>query len=143
MHRHLVAVEVRVVGRTHQRVQLNRFTFDQHGLESLNAKTVQGGRPVQQHWVLADDLCEDIPHLWRLALNHFLGGLNGARQATQFQLAKDEWLEKLQRHLLGQSALVQFERRACHDHRTTGVVHALAQQVLTETSLLTFDHVSQ
>ncbi len=30
-----------------------------------------------------------------------------------------------------------------HDNRTTGVVDALTQQVLTETTLLTFDHVSK
>ena len=143
MHRHLVAVKVRVVSRTHQRVQLNRFTLNQHGLKRLNAKAVQCRRPVQENGVLADDLSEDIPHLWRLTLNHFLGGLDGTRQATELELAKDEWLEQLQCHLLGQPALVQLKRRACHDHGTTGIIHTLAQQVLTETTLLTFDHVSQ
>ena len=124
-------------------MQLNRFTFNQHGLEGLNAQAVECRRPVQENGVLADDLSEDIPNLRRLTLNHFLGGLNGARQATELELAKDERLEQLQCHLLRQSALVQLERRAGHDHRTTGVIHALAEQVLTETTLLTLDHVSQ
>ena len=35
------------------------------------------------------------------------------------------------------------QRWACHDHRTTGVIYTLAQQILTETTLLTFDHVSK
>ncbi len=93
--------------------------------------------------MLANHLGEDIPHLWRLTLNHFLGGFDSARQTTELELAKDERLEQLQCHLLGQAALVQLERRAGHDHGTTGVVHALAQQVLTETTLFTLDHVSQ
>ena len=124
-------------------MQLNRFTFNQHGFEGLNAQAVECRRPVQENGVLADDLSEDIPHLWRLTLNHFLGSLDGARQATELELAEDERLKKLQCHLLGQPALVQLERRAGHNHGTTGVVHTLAQQVLTETTLLTFDHVSQ
>src|SRR5690606_19442738 len=42
-----------------------------------------------------------------------------------------------------QTALVQLQGRADGDYRTTGVVHALAEQVLTETTLLALDHVGQ
>ena len=59
------------------------------------------------------------------------------------QFAKDERLEQLKRHLLRQTALVQTQGRTDHDHRTTGVVYALTQQVLTEATLLTFNHVCQ
>ena len=38
---------------------------------------------------------------------------------------------------------MQTQGRAYHDHGTTGVVNALTQQVLTETTLLTFNHVSK
>lgn len=58
VYRHLVTVEVGVVSRTHQRVQLDRFTFDQNRLERLDAQTVQGGRTVQQDRVLADDFVQ-------------------------------------------------------------------------------------
>ena len=63
--------------------------------------------------------------------------------AHQLKLVEDERLEQFQRHELGQTALVQLELRAHHDHGTTGVVHALAQQVLTEAAALTLDHVGQ
>ena len=59
------------------------------------------------------------------------------------QLGEDEGLEQLQRHLLRQAALVQPQRRTDHDHRTTGVVDALAEQVLTEPALLALDHVGE
>src|SRR6187399_1472584 len=39
--------------------------------------------------------------------------------------------------------LVQLELRARHDHRTTGVVDALAEQVLAEATLLALEHVGQ
>ena len=54
-----------------------------------------------------------------------------------------ERLEQLQRHLLGQAALVQLELRADHDDRTAGVVDALAEQVLPEPALLALEQVRQ
>ncbi len=61
----------------------------------------------------------------------------------RFELAEDERLEQLQGHLLRQTALVQAQGRTDGDHGTTGVVDALTQQVLTETTLLALDHVGQ
>ena len=55
----------------------------------------------------------------------------------------DERLEQLERHQLGQTALVQLQCRTNHDHRTAGVVDALAQQVLAEATLLALEHVGQ
>jgi hypothetical protein len=59
------------------------------------------------------------------------------------QLAENERLEQFQRHLFGQAALVQAQGGADHDHRTAGIVHPLAQQVLAEPALLALDHVGQ
>ncbi|CRR36469.1 hypothetical protein PAERUG_P54_1_London_24_VIM_2_04_13_02269 [Pseudomonas aeruginosa] len=140
---HLVTVEVGVVRGTDQRVQLDRLAFDEDRLERLDAQTVQGRRTVQENRMLADDFGENVPDLGQLALDHFLGGLDGGGHATTFQLAEDERLEQLQGHLLRQTALVQAQGRAHGDHGTTGVVHALAEQVLTEATLLALDHVGQ
>ena len=48
VNRHLVTVEVSVKRRTHQWVQLNRFTFDQYRLERLDTQTVKCRCTVQQ-----------------------------------------------------------------------------------------------
>ena len=143
MHGHLVTVEVGVERGADQRVQLDRLAFDQHRLERLDAEAVQRRRTVQQHRMLADDFFEDVPHLGFFALDQLLGGLDRRGQATALQLGEDEGLEQLQRHLLRQAALVQAQGRADHDHRTAGVVHALAEQVLAEAALLALDHVGQ
>ena len=143
VYRHLVTIEVGVECRTNQRVQLDSLTFNQYRLKRLNTQTVKGRRPVQHYRVFANHFGEDIPHLSCFALDHLLGRLDGGRQTTTFQLGKDERLEQFQRHLLGQTTLVQLQRRADHDHGTTGVINSLTQQVLTETTLLTLDHVSQ
>ncbi len=143
MYRHLVTVEVGVVGRTDQRVQLNRLTFNQNRFERLNTQTVQSRCAVQQNRVLANHFVQNVPHHGLFTLYHFLGGFDGRGQAAQLQLAEDERLEQLQGHLLGKTTLVQFQGRAHNDHRTTGVVHTLTEQVLTEPALLTLDHVGQ
>ena len=52
-------------------------------------------------------------------------------------------LKQLERHLLGQTALAQLELRTDDDHRTAGVVDALAEQVLAEPALLALQHVRE
>ena len=143
MHGHLVAVEVGVEGGADQRVDLDGLALDQHGLEGLDAEAVQRGRPVQQHRVLLDGLLEHVPHLRAAPLDHALGRLDVLGQLGVDQLLHDERLEQLERHELGQAALVQLEGGADHDDRTAGVVDALAEQVLAEPALLALEHVGQ
>ncbi|CAI8166880.1 MAG: Uncharacterised protein [Synechococcus sp. CC9902] len=54
-----------------------------------------------------------------------------------------EGLEQLDRHLLGQTALVHLQLGSDHDHRTTGVVDPLAEKVLAETSLFALNDVAE
>ena len=63
--------------------------------------------------------------------------------ARGFQPVIDERLEKLERHFLRQTALVQLQFGADDDDRAAGIVHALAEQVLAETALLALQRVGQ
>ena len=130
--RHLVAVEVGVVGRADERMELDGLALDEHRLERLDAEAVQRRRAVQEHRVLADHLVEDVPHLGTLLLHHLLGALDGGDEAALLELVVDEGLEELERHLLRQPALVEAELRADDDDRAARVVDALAEQVLAE-----------
>ena len=143
VHGHLVTVEVGVERGTHERVQLDGLTLDELRLEGLDAQAVQGGCAVQQHGVLADDLLEHVPDLRAAALDHALGALDVLGVVQVDQALHHERLEQLQRHLLGQTTLVQLELRADDDDRTAGVVDALAEQVLAEPTLLALEHVAQ
>src|SRR5207302_3844122 len=89
------------------------------------------------------DLFEDLVHLRRLALHDLLGALHGLGDALLDELVNDERLEQLERHQLGQTALMQLELGTDDDDRTARVVHALAEQVLAEPALLAFEHVGQ
>ncbi len=140
---HLVAVEVGVEGDADERVELDRLAFDQYRLESLDAEAVQRRSAVQHDRVLADHLFEDVPHHRLLRLHHLLGLLDGCGQPHQLELVEDEGLEQLERHQLGQTALMQLELRTHGNHRTAGVVDTLAEQVLTEAAALALDHVGQ
>ena len=143
VHRHLVAVEVGVVRRAHQRMQLDGLAFDQHRLECLDAEAMQGRRAVEHHRMFADHFFQDVPDFRAGLLDHLLGELDGGGQALGFELGENERFEQLERHFLRQAALVQLEGRADHNDRTAGVVDALAEQVLAEAALLALDHVGQ
>ena len=143
VHRHLVAVEVGVERGADQRMDPDGLALDQHRLERLDAQAVQRRRAVEQHRVVLDDLLQDLVHLGALALHDLLGPLDRLGDALLHQLVDDERLEQLDRHRLGQAALVQPELRAHHDDRAAGVVHALAEQVLAEPALLALEHVAR
>ncbi len=140
---HLVTVEVGVERRANERMQLDRLAFDQHRLESLNAETVKRRRTVQHDRMFTNDFFENVPHHGCLVLDFLLRGLDGGSNTHHFQLVEDERLEQFERHQLRQTALMQLERRTHHDHRTARIVNALTEQVLTETTALTLDHVSE
>ena len=140
---HLVAVEVRVEGGADERVDLDGFTFDEHGLEGLDAETVEGRSAVQQDGVVLDDLFEDVPDDGLLHLDHLFGLLDGGAVAGLLEAVIDEGLEELERHLLGKTALVQLQLGADDDDRTAGVVDALAEEVLTEAALLALEGVGE
>ena len=143
MDRHLVAVEVGVVGEADQRVQLDRRALDEHGLEGLDAEAVQCGRAVEQDRPVPDHLVQHVPDLGPSALDDALGALDVVRQPLAYEGVHDERLEQLQRHLLRQPALVQPQVRADHDHGAAGVVDALTEQVLAEASLLALQQVGE
>ena len=140
---HLVTVEVGVERGADQRMQLDRLAFDQHRLERLDAQAVQRRRAVQHDRVFLDDFFKDVPHHRRAGFHFLLRRLDRRRDAHGFEAREDERLEELDRHQLGQAALMQLERRAHGDDRTTRVVDALAQQILAEATRLALDHVGQ
>lgn len=143
VHGHLVTVEVRVERGADERVDLDGLALDQLRLEGLDAETVQRRRTVQENRVLGDDLFQDVVHDRAAALDHALGRLDVLRVVQVHQALHHERLEELQRHGLGQTALVQLQLRADDDHGTRGVVHTLAEKVLTESALLALQHVAE
>ena len=143
MNRHLVAVEVGVERGTCKGVQLDGAALYQHRLKCLYAQAVQRRRAVEEYGVLFYYVLQYVPDLGLYTLYHALRALYVVCVCVLNKLLHYEGLEQLQRHLLWQSALIHLELRAYDYNGTAGIVHALAQQVLTETSLLTAQHVGQ
>src|SRR6266699_2019016 len=143
VHGHLIAVEVGVERGAHERMDPDRLAFHQHRLERLDAQAVQRGRAVQEHRVVLDDFFQDLVHFRGLLFDDLLGPLDRLGDPLLHQLVDDERLEQLHRHGLGEPALVQPQLRAHHDHRPARIVHALAEQVLAEPTLLALEHVGQ
>ena len=138
---HLVTVEVSVKCSTHEWVQVDCLAFNEHWLECLDTKTVQGRCAVQKNWVFLNYVFENVPHLWATTLNHALCTLDVLSKLKINKALHYERLEELKCHQLRQTALVQLKGWAGHDDRTTRVVHALTEKVLAETTLLTLQHV--
>src|SRR6185503_15431761 len=132
---------VRVERGADERVNTNGLAFDEHRLESLDAESVKRRSAVEQHRVIANDLFEDLVHLWRFLLHDLFGALHRLGDSLLDELVNDERLEELERHRLRQTALVQLELGTNDDDRAAGVVDTLAKQVLTEAALLALEHV--
>ena len=143
MDRHLVAVEVGIERRAHERVDPDRLALDQHRLEGLDAQAVEGGGPVEQDRVILDDVLENLVDLRIVLLHDLLGAFDRLGLTALLELVDDEGLEKLHRHRFRQAALVQLELRTDHDDRSARVVDALAEQILAETALLPLEHVAE
>ena len=143
VHGHLVAVEIGVERRAHQRMQLDRLALDQHRLERLNAQAMQRRRAIEQHGMFADHLVENIPDLGTLLFDQLLRLLHRGGQTLGVKPRIDERLKQFERHLLRQAALMKPQFGTDHDHRTARIIDALAEQVLPETALLALQHVGQ
>ena len=143
VNRHLVTIKIRVKTRTNQWVQLNSLALNQLRLESLDTQSVKRRSTVQQHWMTFQYIFQDIPNHRIFFLYDFLRSFYGFYDTPFNQFTNDKRLEQFRSHVLWQSTLVQFECRSYHDYRTTRIVNTLTQQVLTETTLLTFKHIAQ
>ena len=143
MNRHLVAVKVGVVRRTCKRMELQRTPLGEHRFKCLNAETVERRSTIEEHGMLLDDTLEHIPNLGTRALNHALGRLDVVRGAVRLEFLHNKRLEKLERHLLRQTALMKFQLGTDDDNGTPGIVHALAEKVLTEPPLLALEHIRE
>ncbi len=119
------------------------LALDEDRLEGLDAEAVQRGGTVEEHRVLLDDVLEHVPDLRAATLHHPLGRLDVLGERAVDERLHHEGLEQLERHQLGQTALVQLQGRADHDDRTARVVDALAEQVLAEPALLALQHVGE
>ena len=143
MHRHLIAVEVGVKCRADERVDLDGLAFHQHRLKRLNTEAMEGRCAVQHNRMIFNHFFQNVPDDRLLLLDHFFRLLDGGAVSRLFEPVIDERLEQFERHLLRQPALVQLEFRSDHNDRTAGVVHALAEQILAETSLLALQCVGE
>src|SRR5699024_7670900 len=115
----------------------------QDRLEGLDSQTVQRRGAVQHNRMLFDNVFQYVPYLRLQSFHHLLGVLDIVCSSVLHQLFHNERLEQLDCHLLWQTALIDLKFRSDYDNGTSGVVDTFTQQVLTETSGFTLQHVRQ
>ncbi len=143
VNRHLVAVKVGVESSADKRMKLDGLAFHQDRFKCLNTETVQCGSAVEHNGMLADDVLQNIPDLRLKTLHHLLRVFDIVADTPGDQFLHNEGLEQLNRHLLGQSALIDLQFGAYNDNRTARIVDTLAQQILAEAAALSFKHIGQ
>src|SRR5438876_12326301 len=94
---------------------------------------MQGRRAIEQHRMTLGHFIENVPDLGRLALDHLFRAADGVHIAEVFQPADNERLEKNQRHLLRQTALMKFQFVSDNNNGAARVIDTLAEKVLTGT----------
>ena len=141
MYGHLVAVKVGIERMTNKRVQSDRLSFDQHRLESLNTQTVQRRRTVKHNRMFAHNFVQNGKHFARFFFDKGFRFFNIEHDVLIDQFFHNKGLEQFKRHFRRQTALPQLQFGADADNRTAGIVDALTEQVLPETSLFSFKHV--
>ena len=143
MHSHLVAIEVGVECRTCQRMQLNGLTFYHFRLERLNTQAVQRWCTVQQHRMTLHHIFQNIPNNRIFAVDDFFGRFYGFDNTAFYQLTDNERFIQFGSHIFRQTAFAHFQFGANDDNRACRIVNTFTQQVLTETTLFTFQAIRQ
>src|SRR4051812_41679077 len=93
---------------------------------------------VEENRMSFQNIFKNIPNNSVFTVNNFLRALYGLYNTALNHLADDERLEELCCHIFRQTALVQFQFRSYNNYRTCRIVNTFTEQVLTETSLLSF-----
>ncbi len=124
-------------------MKLDGLSFNKFGLECLYGQTVKGRGPVQHHRMSLQNIFKNIPYDGFFTVNQLAGRLHRFHDTSFNQFTDDKRFEQFGRHILGQSAFVQFQFRTYHDYGTTGIVNAFPEQVLAETTLFPFEYVTQ
>ena len=88
-----------------------------------------------------DHVLQDIPYYRLFLIYDTLGRFDCLDNPALYELANDKRLVKLSGHILRQTTFEEFELWPYDNHRTSGVIHTLTKEVLTEASLFTFERV--
>ena len=118
VNRHLVTVKVGIKRCTCQWVQLDSFTLDHLGLESLDTQTVKCRSTVQQYRVTFHYVFKDIPNHRLLTVYNFLSRLHSLYDTALNQFTNNERFVQLGSHQLRNTTLVHSQFRTNNNYRT-------------------------
>ena len=143
MHRHLVAVEVRIISSANQRMNSNGFALDQLRFKSLNGQSVQSRRTIEQHRMTFGHFIEMLfSDLRRLTLDHLFRAAHGVHVAKVFKTANDKRFSKSTSAIFfGNPHWCSFSSGPITITERP-VLDAFAKGILAETSTLP-EHVAQ
>src|SRR5262249_60362552 len=93
--------------------------------------------------MFTNHLVKDIPYLRPFFFDQSFSTLDRRRGTPLLQLMEDKGLEEFERHLLGQSTLMQPKFRSLHDDGSARIIDPFTEQVLPKAALLSLQHIAQ
>ena len=93
--------------------------------------------------VLVTDMFEDIPYHRLFAIDDFLSRFYRLNDTTLDKFTDNKRFIQFGCHIFGQTAFVHFQFGTYDDNRTRRIIDTFTQQVLAETSLLTFQTIGK
>ena len=90
-----------------------------------------------------EDIFKNLPNHLVFTVDQFFGRFYRFYNTAFNQFPNNERLEQFGSHRFRDTAFVQFQGRTYDDNGTTGVVDTFTEQVLTETTLFTFQDIGQ
>ena len=143
MHRHLVTIKVGIESRTRQRMQLYCLTLYQFRLKRLNTQTVQSWSTVQQYRMSFHYQLQYIPNHGIFSINDFFCRFYSFYNTSFYQFPNYKWFVQFHCHSFRKSAFVHFQFRSHNNNRTCRIIDTFTKQILTETSLFSFQRIRQ
>ncbi len=143
MNCHLIPIKVSIKCRTYQGMELNCAPFNQLDFKGLNTQTVKRRCPVQQNRSTLNGFFEGFPNFRPIAFNQPFGAFHISSKSPFFKDGNHKRTEKLESHLLRQTALGHFQLRTRNNYRTSRVIHTFSEQVPSETAFFAFQHITE
>ncbi len=124
-------------------MELDGFVICKNRHKRLYSQSVQSRSAVEKNGIVLHDVFQNAPDFRLFAFNEFLCIFDLICFAHLLQAFNEIGLKELHSHLFGQAALIEFELGTNRDHRASGIVNTLSEQVLTEASLFSLELIGE
>ena len=143
VNRHLVAVKIGIECGTDKRMELDGASLNKNRFKCLNRKTVKGRRTVEKDRMLFDHIFKSVPYAGVNLIDLLLCIFNIGSLLRFHKTLHNKGFKEFESHFLRQTTLIYFQFRSDDNNRTSRIIDSFTEKILTETPLLTSEHLRE